>query len=224
MLTLKASFEKNGYACVPTAVSEELCSALAESLASTEDAGSRCLLGEPLVASLVQYLRSQSPVATLLPANSVAVQCSLFSKSESSNWLVPPHQDLSIPVAERVPSTDCSGWSDKQGLLFVQPPAELLAQLVAVRVQLDVPSRQSGELQVAPGTHKLGRIPASSVSSIAPLSSMQLCQVPLSGALVMRPLLAHASRKAATGTLRRVLHLLFGPPVLSHGLRWGSAV
>lgn len=38
----------------------------------------------------------------------------------------------------------------------------------------------------------------------------------------MRPLLVHASRKASLDTVRRVLHVLFGPPVLAHGLRWGT--
>jgi hypothetical protein len=216
------SLEANGFACVPLAVTEALCAELRESFAAAES--SRCLLREPLVALAVQHLRTASPVAGLLPANAVAVQCSLFSKSAAANWLVPPHQDLSIPVAEHVPSAACGGWSEKQGLLFVQPPSELLAQLVAVRIQLDAPSLHSGELRVAPGTHRLGRVPASQVSSVASTSSMQACVVPRGGALVMRPLLVHASRKAAPGTLRRVLHLLFGPPVLSHGLRWGHAV
>jgi hypothetical protein len=224
MAGLKASLELDGFACVPSAVPDALCNALNESFSATGEAGSRRLLHEPLVVRLVQHLRTASPVAGLLPVNPVAVQCSLFSKSQASNWLVPPHQDLSIPVAERVLCTACSGWAEKEGLLFVQPPVELLAQLLAVRVTLDAPSANSGELHIAPGTHLLGRIPATSVGSIAPLSAMQACQVPRGGALVMRPLTVHASRKAGAGTVRRVLHILFGPPRLSYGLRWGHIV
>jgi hypothetical protein len=216
------AMEERGFTCVPVAVPEGLCAELAEQLAGVDS--SRCLLREPLVARTVRHLRTSSPVAGLLPADTVAVQCSLFSKSDESNWLVPPHQDLSIPVAAHVPNAECRGWSQKEGLLFVQPPAELLAQCVAVRIQLDSPTPHSGELHVAAGTHRLGRIPSSRVSSVAPLSSMQACFVPRGGALVMRPLLVHASRKAAPGTVRRVLHLLFGPLVLPHGLRWNHAV
>lgn len=40
------------------------------------------------------------------------------------------------------------------------------------------------------------------------------------GALVMRPLLLHASSKATGTSLRRVLHFLFGPPLLPIGLQW----
>jgi len=38
--------------------------------------------------------------------------------------------------------------------------------------------------------------------------------------LLMRPLLLHASSKSSGSSRRRVLHFLFGPPVLPCGLRW----
>jgi hypothetical protein len=224
MRSANASLEEHGFACVPRVVPEELCKELGVAFAVDEAAGRRLLLREPLIATVVQHLRTSSPASGVLSANAVAVQCSLFSKSDASNWLVPPHQDLSIPVAERVPGAECGGWSEKEGLLFVQPPVDVLSQLVAIRIQLDSPSRDSGELLVAPGTHRVGRIPASKVGGVASISSMHVCVVPRAGALVMRPLLVHASRKAAKGTVRRVLHLLFGPPVLSHGLRWAHAI
>src|SRR5687767_12096261 len=109
MLSAQENLEANGFACVPLAVPEELCAELGDTCAAGES--SRCLLRESLIMQAVEHLRSSSPVAGLLPANAVAVQCSLFSKSGASNWLVPPHQDLSIPVAERVADPDCRGWS-----------------------------------------------------------------------------------------------------------------
>src|SRR4051812_114307 len=51
----------------------------------------------------------------VLPRGAVAVQCTLFDKSADKNWLVALHQDLSIPVPERVTHPDCSGWSEKEG-------------------------------------------------------------------------------------------------------------
>jgi hypothetical protein len=44
------------------------------------------------------------------------------------------------------------------------------------------------------------------------------------GALVMRPLLLHASSKATSLAPRRVLHFVFGPPKLPAGLEWRWAV
>lgn len=212
-----------GYACLSDAVTAALLADLCAT-ASCEGAGSRMLLNEPSVRATVAHLRSASPVAALLPADHVAVQCTLFAKRGDSNWGVAPHQDLSIPVAERIDHDACRGWSQKEGQWFVQSPAELLAELLAVRIQLDEPSDDSGELRVAPGTHRLGRIASARVHEYAPFHTLHECRIARGGALAMRPLLVHASGKAAPGVVRRVMHLLFGPPILPLGLRWAHAV
>ena len=41
--------------------------------------------------------------------------------------------------------------------------------------------------------------------------------------MLMRPLLLHASSKATGASRRRVLHFVFGPPALPHGLAWVRA-
>lgn len=38
--------------------------------------------------------------------------------------------------------------------------------------------------------------------------------------MAMRPLLLHASSKATGTSWRRVLHFVFGPAALPHGLAW----
>jgi hypothetical protein len=40
----------------------------------------------------------------------------------------------------------------------------------------------------------------------------------------MRPLLLHASSKGSGTSARRVLHFVFGPRQLPHGLAWELAV
>ena len=42
-------------------------------------------------------------------------------------------------------------------------------------------------------------------------------------AVLMRPLLLHASSKATGASRRRVLHFLFGPRQLLLGLAWANA-
>jgi hypothetical protein len=39
-------------------------------------------------------------------------------------------------------------------------------------------------------------------------------------ALLMRPLVLHASSKSSGSSLRRVLHFVFGPQALPYGLAW----
>jgi ectoine hydroxylase-related dioxygenase (phytanoyl-CoA dioxygenase family) len=81
-------------------------------------------------------------------------KCTLFTKSPDKNWLFTLHQDLSIPVAERVGSSRCTGWSEKEGDLFVQPPITVLEQLVAIRLHLDDCDEQNGALRGVPGSHR----------------------------------------------------------------------
>ena len=50
------------------------------------------------------------------------------------------------------------------------------------------------------------------------------CTVGRGGALILKPLLLHASSKASSPNHRRVLHFLFGPASIGYGLRWQHAV
>jgi ectoine hydroxylase-related dioxygenase (phytanoyl-CoA dioxygenase family) len=154
----------------------------------------------------------------------VAVQCTLFDKSPDRNWLVALHQDLSIPVRERVESAECSGWSEKEGHLYVQPPVNVLERLVAVRVHIDDCPAESGALRVVPHSHMEGRVDPSQADALRQHHGETVIPVAKGGVLLIRPLLLHASSKATSLTPRRVLHFVFGPPALPLGLEWRWAV
>ena len=121
-------------------------------------AGTRCLLPLDWCRALAAQLRQHSELSAYVPAEYIAAQCTYFEKSVLRNWLVPMHQDLSIPVAERVNDTGLKGWSEKEGSIFVQAPIEVLQRLIAVRLHLDPCTQSDGPLQVVPGTHLRGRI------------------------------------------------------------------
>ena len=148
----------------------------------------------------------------------MAGQCTLFDKSPEKNWLVALHQDLSIPVKFLVDSPDCSGWSEKEGRVYVQPPISVLEQLVAVRIHLDECPVESGALRVVPGSHLEGPLSRERAEALRSLHDETVVPVARGGALILRPLLLHASSKTTSGTPRRVLHFVFGPPKLPLGL------
>jgi ectoine hydroxylase-related dioxygenase (phytanoyl-CoA dioxygenase family) len=114
------------------------------------------------------------------------------------------------------------GWSRKEGCLLVQAPVSLLEQLVAVRLHLDPCGADDGALRVVPGSHRDGR--TDSEDREADGRAEIVCDLETGGALVMRPLLLHSSRKATGASRRRVLHFLFGPRELPYGLRWAAVV
>ena len=178
------------------------------------------MLSQRWCAELASQLRQHEVLKTLFPADPMAVQCTLFDKSPTNNWLVALHQDLSIAVKRRIDSADCSGWSEKEGRVYVQPPAKVLQELVAVRVHVDDCPLESGPLRVVPGSHTLGRLDSVRVEAVRTEQGEVAVPVSRGGALVLRPLLLHASSKAAVPQPRRVLHFVFGPAALPLGLEW----
>jgi hypothetical protein len=223
---LITSFDHDGFAIVPRVFDDAECDRLAtitEALSSGQP-GTRNLLAHDWCEALAHSLRAHPDLASVIPAGHVAVQCTYFEKSVGQNWLVPVHQDLSIPVRRQVDHPALRGWSAKEGSIFVQPPVEVLEQLVAVRVHIDACGDSDGPLQFVPRTHTRGRIAAEQGSRLKREGPFVACSVERGGALLMRPLALHASSKATGTSRRRVLHFVFGPRALPYSLEWERSV
>ncbi len=216
----------HGFAVVPQVLTATACNALADRVAggATASGGTRNLLQHAWCRLLASQLRQHLLLSPLLTPSMVAVQCTYFEKSSARNWLVPVHQDLSIPVAHRVNNPSLGPWSEKEGALFVQPPSAVLQQLIAVRVHIDACTAADGPLRVLAGSHRLGKLDTQAAAAARQTHTEQVCTVARGGALVMRPLLLHASSKSTGNSQRRVLHFLFGPAALPLGLQWQHAV
>lgn len=211
--------ERAGFACVKAILSSSECAELGERLAGAiRGPGMRELITQRWCSALADQLRHHPALAPTIGSDAVAMQCLFFEKSADHNWLVAVHQDLVFPVQERVAHLDWRAWSVKDGTTYVQPPVDVLTQLVAVRLHLDPCGLEDGPLWVVPGTHCEG--------IIAPALAVELrhherpCPMQQGDALLMRPLLLHRSSKATGQSRRRVLHVVFGPRHLPHGLRW----
>lgn len=214
-----------GFTFVPQVLTDLECDQLAAQVRRSASAsgGTRRLLSQDWCRSLAFRLREHASLAPLFQPDCVAVQCTYFEKSAQRNWLVPVHQDLSIPVAERVEHPGLTGWSEKEGSLHVHAPVELLGQLLAIRLHLDACTESDGPLRVVPGSHLLGKVGAEAAVGVRRANPEVVCTAARGSVLAMRPLLLHASSKATGASLRRVLHFLFGPRELPLGLRWQDA-
>ena len=213
---------ETGYAVVPDVITSAEIGDLVRSVDDlrTQSAGTRRLIDTPWCWELAERIGRDERLRELLPVGARPVQCTLFVKSIDKNWLVSLHQDLSIPVAERVDSLECSGWSEKEGETFVQPPISVLQDVLAVRLHLDDCNERNGALRVVPGSHQLGRLTSSDGPRERDSRGEISVTVPKGRAMLMRPLLLHASSKASIDSPRRVLHFVFGPGKLPHGLHW----
>lgn len=146
----------------------------------------------------------------------------LFDKRPEANWKVPWHQDVTIAVQEREEIEGFGPWSTKAGALHVQPPAAVLERMISVRLHLDSCDESNGALHVIPRSHRSGRIAEADIPSVVAKSQPHVCAVERGGALLMRPLLLHASSASQAPTHRRVVHLDFACEQLPFPLKWLS--
>lgn len=219
---LQESFSVHGYGVLPRFLAGHEIDALETNLSTDTGclAGSRALLELPWCLNLARRIHSDPRLSSVWHGASRAVLCTYFEKSPARNWLVALHQDLSIPVAERTEALSYSGWSEKDGRLFVQPPLEVLEQSVAVRVHLDASDEETGALKVVPHSHALGRLRPREAFAARGMHGERSVAIPRGGLMLMRPLLLHASSKVTGNGRRRVLHFLFSPSHLPGGVQW----
>jgi ectoine hydroxylase-related dioxygenase (phytanoyl-CoA dioxygenase family) len=219
-------FFEQGFVVVPGIFSEMVCDDAVAQLTqlSTARAGSRNLLAQPWCIKIASALKSHPAITPLLPEDAAVVQCTLFEKTADKNWGVGLHQDLSIPVRERVAAPECAGWAFKEGVLYTQPPPLVLESLVAIRVHLDPCPSSEGPLRVVPRSHAAGRLCETEAAQLRTQNGETVCVAGRGSVLVMRPLLLGASSRVSGDAMRRVLHFLVGPPGLPYGLHWHEAV
>lgn len=126
-------------------------------------------------------------------------------------------------VQERREVRGFGPWTVKAGIVHVQPPAEVLSRILAVRLHLDESGEENGPLRVIASSHGQGRFSAEQVAEWARRGSIT-CTLPRGGALLMRPLLLHASSACLVSKPRRVIHLEFASDELPDGLKWYDRV
>lgn len=224
----------DGFAIVEGVLSRTIVEHLLTSLEHISDTGSvrkrggifavRNLLDvSPEVRELAHSEAIRTPVAPVLGERFFPVRGILFDKIPDANWKVPWHQDVTIAVQERVEAEGFGPWSMKADVLHVQPPAEVLEHMVSVRLHLDNCDEENGALRVIPGSHLHGRISEDDIPAMRETPEV-VCAVSVGGALLMRPLLLHASSPSRVPGHRRVVHLDFASVQLPNGMRWFSEV
>ena len=215
--------EQHGFAVVPRAIEADEQRELLATLGPVSGAGRRGLLALPAVAELARSPRLLDLIRPHLPSEPFPVRAIYFDKSSDTNWLVPWHQDLTLALRARAEVSGFGPWSTKDGIPHVQPPVELLQQMLTVRLHLDAADESNGALRVLPGSHRLGRLSSERVQELRSQQSDFLCAVSAGDVLLMRPLLLHASSRSTSPRHRRVLHIEYAAFTLPNELEWNEA-
>ncbi len=176
------------------------------------------------IPGLLPFLESRGPVGrisgSLLGREWLPVRAILFDKTPATNWALGWHQDRTIVVKERVDVEGFGPWTVKQGLIHVEPPFDLLAGMITVRLHLDAVSATNAPLLVAPGSHKVGRIPIGDVPQVVQRCGTFACVADRGDIWLCATPILHASEAASEPDHRRVLQVDYAVGELPGGLTW----
>ncbi|RBP45641.1 phytanoyl-CoA dioxygenase PhyH [Roseimicrobium gellanilyticum] len=214
----------HGYGIAPSALSPDECAELIANLGPTSGPGRRALLNDERISSLARSSRLLALVAPHLQCEHAPrpVRAIYFNKSSDTNWLVAWHQDLTICVQEKMDVDGFGPWSVKHDVPHVQPPIAMLENMITIRLHLDDADETNGALKVLPGSHAHGRLSAEAIQHWRQHTPEHLCTARAGDALLMRPLLLHASGRSTSDKQRRVLHIEYAGYDLPTGMQWAE--
>jgi ectoine hydroxylase-related dioxygenase (phytanoyl-CoA dioxygenase family) len=176
----------------------------------------------PDVRQLACDPRLRRIVEPILGPDAIAVRAVFFDKVEGANWSLFWHQDNVIAVKEKVETPGFTGWAQKAGVWQVQPPADILGRMIALRIHLDDCAAANGPLRVLPGSHRHGWI--EDLNAWKNAVAEVVCVVGSGGVVGMCPLTLHASAPAEVPGHRRVIHIEYANEDLPGGLDWNNRV
>lgn len=228
LLEVRSQFERDGFAIIRSAVSGEQTQELTEAAEAARDDKTAPGLRNLLRRSSAIKRFAVSGVAfeiakDLLERDPIPVRAILFDKTPDANWYVTWHQDLTIPVSHKVELPGYGPWSVKHGVIYVQPPAVILAKMVSLRVHLDACRKDNGAIKFIAGSHLAGILAPEDLVKWREDYSHVACPAERGDIIAMRPLILHSSSTAESPAHRRVLHIEYAGTELPAGLEWAEA-
>jgi hypothetical protein len=210
------ALEREGRCWLRSAVSESQLAVLDRACANGDSPGVRLRWTPPIAAALSSVSRYVSGLFTgARPVRLVA-----FNKSHGTNWALPWHQDRVIALKERVDVPGFVNWTRKSGVWHAEPPFRWLERMVFARIHLDVASAENGCLELALGSHRLGKVSDADAAKIACASVTELCDARRGDVLLAMAPILHRSRASRSVGNRRALRIDYCVEPLPAPLHW----
>ena len=156
----------------------------------------------------------------ILGSSPQIVRVILFDKTPDKNWLVTWHQDRTIAVNNKADIAGWGPWSIKDNIHHVQPPVEVLNQMITFRLHLDDANENNGCLRVIPKSHELGILTQSQLTEVTNTKEPYLCVAHAGDLVLMKPHILHSSSKSVNPDHRRVVHIEYSNYQLPDNLSW----
>lgn len=225
----KTQLDRDGYLLLKGAISAQELKEIETSVEAAakhddqQSAGLRSLLRNSEWIRAFAARAGQRIIGNELSVPPHAVRAILFAKSADANWYVRWHQDRTIPVEERADIEGFTAWSNKDGVVHCYPPADVLEQMVAMRIHIDAADAENGAIRFVVGTHRFGILNDYEKERWKQEGEKVTVAAEPGDVILMRPLILHTSSKATNDKQRRVLHIEYATTELPPPLRWGQA-
>ena len=214
------TLEHDGACIARCAVSDEAIDALVAGLGDTGGPGRR-LYGHPALSPLVSPSGPLGALAAfVLGPTARPVRAILFDKTAEANWPLGWHQDRVIAVKQRIEVEGFDAWTRKDGVWHVSPPFAVLADMITMRLHIDVVEDDNAPLLIAPGSHRLGRITEANLDDVVARCGRMTCLAARGDVWVYATPIVHASERAERPDRRRVLQVDYAAVGLPGGLEW----
>lgn len=219
-ITTRLTLSDHGAEAVPGAASS--CLAALAHLAADIPAGpGRRLTHSPWLSGLlVPGGPLHAVVAARLGPAARPVRAVMFDKTPAANWSLGWHQDRTVAVRERRAVSGYGPWTVKQGIRHVEPPFAVIEAMLTIRVHLDAVPADNAPLLVAPGSHRLGRIPEADIAAIVDRCGTTACLAGPGDVWIYATPILHASGASRAHPHRRVLQVDYAARDLEGGLEW----
>jgi ectoine hydroxylase-related dioxygenase (phytanoyl-CoA dioxygenase family) len=199
LLSFQHSVATAGWAVTEAIVGSNAISELRSRVAALANAARGCARNLFDDAHITQLAAAPTPrqFACTVPGQSCfAVRALFIDKTPDASWKVVWHQDLTIAMQQREDLPSYCPWTEKARVPHIQPPVDVLGQMLAIRVHLDSCSAENGPVWVIDGTHRLGRLSPTAIHRIRAARAESVCLAAEGALLAFRPLLLHASSPA----------------------------
>ncbi len=174
----------------------------------------------PSIQTLVNSVELVSLAGNYISGTPKKVRVIYFDKTPEKNWLVSWHQDRTVALSNRFEMVGWRPWSLKDGSHHVQPPIDILKNMITLHIHIDESNETNRCLKVIPGTHKYGILNQETINQLSQTSIPLSCVTKPGDVLIMRPHLLHSSRKGSHPDRRRIIHVEYCGTPLPLGGSW----
>ncbi|MEM7460068.1 MAG: phytanoyl-CoA dioxygenase family protein [Pseudomonadota bacterium] len=186
----------------------------------------RRLSDDPALLSLLSERSAMGELIGAALPHAKPVRLVSFNKSQNANWAVPWHQDRVLAVREKHELPGYQNWTRQGDYWHVEPPEAVLQEMIFARIHFDAATHENGVMELASGTHKLGKVAAEQARSVAEMKPADVCEAAPGDVLLVKALTLHRSRSASKASQRRALRVDYAAFDLPAPLQWaiGAAV